>query len=206
MYGDLRAALESLAPVVGLALLGGTVRMCRFGITSWKQFLGSLAGSAFAGILANWVLAETEFSPSFVSAIIATAGYSGGTLLDAAQARLVSAVGPAGARPEPDEGARGGMEADSAGPTLPEDARNTRISKGKQWHAEQRKKLLWQSLPRQQARNVSKPCWTRCAQARALRVLPLQKPCLNGALEDASQAKAHPAKTLAMGLKKAGRT
>ena len=92
MYGDLRAALESLAPVIGLALLGGAVRLCRFGTTSWKQLLGSLSGSAFAGILANWVLADTELSPSVVSAIIATAGYSGGTLLDAAQARLVSAV------------------------------------------------------------------------------------------------------------------
>ena len=97
MYGDLRAALESLAPVIGLALLGGAVRLCRFGTTSWKQLPGSLSGSAFAGILANWMLADTELSPSVVSAIIATAGYSGGSLLDAAQARLVSAVGLTGA-------------------------------------------------------------------------------------------------------------
>lgn len=92
MDSQLREALEALFPVVGLALLGGVVRVVRFGTTSWRQFVGSLAGSAFAGVISHWILSGTDVGPQVGSALIATAGYLGGTLLDALQARLIRLV------------------------------------------------------------------------------------------------------------------
>ena len=83
---------EALLPVVGLALVGGLVRVARFGTASWRHLGGSLLGSAFAGVIVHWFLAESGFSEQVVSAIVASSGYLGGTLLDALQARLMRLV------------------------------------------------------------------------------------------------------------------
>ena len=92
MHTQLKELYEALLPVVGLALVGGLVRVARFGTSSWRHLGGALLGSAFAGVIVHWFLAESGLGEQVISAIVASSGYLGGTLLDALQARLVRLV------------------------------------------------------------------------------------------------------------------
>lgn len=92
MLDNPRALLEALAAPAILASIGGIARAMRFGVSSWRQFVGSVCISAFAGILVNLFIMDLNLSPSFQAALVAASGYSGGCILDALQNRIVLAI------------------------------------------------------------------------------------------------------------------
>lgn len=92
MLTNLEELLEAIAAPAILALFGGMARACRFGVKTWRQFMSSVTLSAFTGVVVHLLIRETSLSTSVQAAIVATSGYSGGAILDAVQARIVSAV------------------------------------------------------------------------------------------------------------------
>lgn len=101
MFDNLRALLEALAAPAILASIGGIARAMRFGVSSWRQFVGSVCISAFAGILVNLFITDLNLSPSFQAALVAASGYSGGCILDALQNRIVFAIQHYGVKENP---------------------------------------------------------------------------------------------------------
>lgn len=92
MLDNVEELLEAIAAPAVLALFGGLARACRFGIKSWRQFMGSVVVSAFTGVVVHLLIRETSLSTSVQAAIVATSGYSGGAILDAVQSRIIKAV------------------------------------------------------------------------------------------------------------------
>lgn len=80
---ELKELLEAMLPSVILAAFGGVARACRFGVKSWRQFIGSIIVSAFTGVVVHLMLKETGVTQSMQAAFVAASGYSGGAILDA---------------------------------------------------------------------------------------------------------------------------
>lgn len=97
---ELRQFFEALAVPIALSVFGGIARCCRFGVTSWRQFVASSVVSGFTGVVVHLLIQETALSSSIQAAIVASSGYGGGAILDALSARIVKGVenlpGPAG--------------------------------------------------------------------------------------------------------------
>ena len=92
MMRDINTLVEAIAAPAVLAMLGGLARACRFGATSWKQFAGGIIISGFTGVVVHLLLQEIELSLSIKAAIVATAGYSGGAIMDALVDKVLSGV------------------------------------------------------------------------------------------------------------------
>ncbi|WP_027187296.1 phage holin family protein [Desulfovibrio cuneatus] len=92
MMRDINTLIEAIAAPAMLAMLGGLARACRFGATSWKQFSGGIIISGFTGVVVHLLLQDIDLSPSIKSAIVATAGYSGGAIMDALVDKILSGV------------------------------------------------------------------------------------------------------------------
>ena len=63
---DSQHVVDSVAlswPYVGLALLGGLARACRFGVHSVKQFIGGLLCSGISGLLCILALYDQDVPP-----------------------------------------------------------------------------------------------------------------------------------------------
>ena len=92
MMRDINTLIEAIAAPAVLAMLGGLARACRFGAPSWKQFAGGIIISGFTGVVVHLLLQEIDLSHSIKAAIVATAGYSGGAIMDALVDKVLSGV------------------------------------------------------------------------------------------------------------------
>lgn len=99
MFESTLKFLEALTLPMVLAAFGGVARALRFGVQSWRQFVGSVVISAFSGVLVHLFIIDTDISLSVQAALVATAGYSGGCILDAVQERLVQLISTWGPKP-----------------------------------------------------------------------------------------------------------
>ncbi len=89
---ELRTFLEGVAVPLLLSLAGGTAKALRNGFGAWRQFLGSLVFSGFAGIIVHLLLQDLDLSTSLKSGLVGLSGYSGGALLDTLACRLQKSV------------------------------------------------------------------------------------------------------------------
>lgn len=103
MFETTRQFLEALTLPAVLAAFGGVARALRFGVQSWRQFVGSVVVSAFSGVLVHLFIIDMDISPSVQAALVATAGYSGGCILDAMQGRIVQLIETWGPKAPPKE-------------------------------------------------------------------------------------------------------
>ena len=92
MMRDINTLIEAIAAPAVLAMLGGLARACRFGAPSWKQFAGGIIISGFTGVVVHLLLQDIDLSHSIKAAIVATAGYSGGAIMDALVDKVLSGV------------------------------------------------------------------------------------------------------------------
>lgn len=92
MMRDINTLIQALTTPAVLAMLGGLARACRFGAKSWKQFTGGIIISGFTGVVVHLLLQELDVSDSFKAAIVATAGYSGGAIMDALVDKVLSGI------------------------------------------------------------------------------------------------------------------
>lgn len=84
-------ALEQL-PFVGVAVLGAVVRSMRFGVKSVWAFIASAACAAFTSFLASMLLADYDVPYGTICTICGIVGYSGGSVIDVALARMLSKI------------------------------------------------------------------------------------------------------------------
>lgn len=87
----IEAAIDTL-PFVSVALLGAVVRTLRFGMKSVWAFVASAACAAFTSFLASMLLADYDVPYGTICTICGIVGYSGGSVIDAALARMLSKI------------------------------------------------------------------------------------------------------------------
>lgn len=92
MMRDISNLIEAIAAPATLAMMGGLARSCRYGVGSWRQFVGSVIVSGFTGVVVHLLLQDMDISASLKSAIVATSGYSGGAIIDAIVERVIHGV------------------------------------------------------------------------------------------------------------------
>jgi hypothetical protein len=79
---NLKSFLESLTLPLLLGSFGGVARVCRTGVSNWRQFFSSIMVSAFTGVVVHLALQDSSLSSHMQAAIIAASGYSGGSIID----------------------------------------------------------------------------------------------------------------------------
>ena len=75
-----------------LSLAGGIAKAFQEGFKSWRQFVGSIVVSGFAGIIVHLLIQDVDLSSNFKAALVGLSGYSGGAILDALAGRLQRGV------------------------------------------------------------------------------------------------------------------
>ena len=88
----LREICGGIAVPFFLGLVSSFVRLSRFGMRSWRQFVSSVVASCFVAVLVHWGLDYASFMPTVDAAIIGTSAYMGGSLLDAVHMRILREV------------------------------------------------------------------------------------------------------------------
>ena len=93
-WNQIRDLCGTLMLPVFLALMACTVRICRFGIRSWRQLAASVATSCFVGVLVHWGLDYVILPSTVKAALTSICAYLGGSLLDAVQIRALHELAP----------------------------------------------------------------------------------------------------------------
>ena len=89
---ELTTFLEGVAVPLLLSLAGGAAKVLRDGFKSWRQFIGSLLVSGFAGLIVHLLIQDVDLSSNVKAALVGLSGYSGGAILDALSSRLQKGV------------------------------------------------------------------------------------------------------------------
>ena len=91
-FSGLKDICGGVAVPILLGIVSSFVRVSRFGIRSWGQFVSSVTASCFVAVLVHWGLDYAGFAPTVDAAIIGISSYMGGSLLDAVQSRVLREV------------------------------------------------------------------------------------------------------------------
>ena len=79
---ELKSFFEGIAVPVVMSMFGGIAKTVSQGWKSWRQFIGSLFVSGFAGMVVHLFIKDANISPSMSAALVGLSGYSGVVILD----------------------------------------------------------------------------------------------------------------------------
>ena len=79
---EFKTFFEGVAVPLLLSMFGGIAKTVSQGWKSWRQFVGSLFVSGFAGVIVHLFIQDADISPSMRAAMVGLSGYSGVALLD----------------------------------------------------------------------------------------------------------------------------
>lgn len=85
---ELKTFFEGIAVPMILSIFGGMAKAISHGFKTWRQFVGSLFVSGFAGMLVHLFIQDADISPSVSAALVGLSGYSGVAILDGLSAWL----------------------------------------------------------------------------------------------------------------------
>lgn len=79
---EFKTFAEGIAVPLVMSTFGGIAKTLSQGFKSWRQFIGSLFVSGFAGMIVHLFIQDANLSPSMSAAMVGLSGYSGVVILD----------------------------------------------------------------------------------------------------------------------------